>query len=226
MEWSSGNVFNPFNPMKAMAHLGRYLEISNYLLDPSGLLRQVKDKNISLPMPSMITVDPINACNLKCEHCNSHDLLSVRTHMIDYNNFDEFIYGTDFTNTHSDHKVRAMWFVGGGEPTLHPRFAEMIEAAYDIGLKVGIVTNGVNIDQITETLQLIEWVGVSVDAATPDVFESIKGRDYFDKVIENIRFLCKRFKNKNRNRGIHFKFLITPKNVHQIFKAADRKSVV
>jgi MoaA/NifB/PqqE/SkfB family radical SAM enzyme len=39
-------------------------------------------------------------------------------------------------------------FTGGGEPTLHPQFNEIVEFCYDIGLKVGLCTNGAKLDKV------------------------------------------------------------------------------
>jgi MoaA/NifB/PqqE/SkfB family radical SAM enzyme len=50
-----------------------------------------------------------------------------------------------------------MEFTGGGEPTLHPNLDEIIEYAYNKGLKMGICTNGSKLKKI-KNWHMISWV--------------------------------------------------------------------
>ncbi len=93
-------------------------------------------------MPSIL-IELTNRCNLSCKHCldGRHGgeggdlkmeiiekiLQSARAH-----GFDDL----SFT---------------GGEPTLHPRFIEILTMAYEAGYKFGFVTNGWNFTKIYET---------------------------------------------------------------------------
>lgn len=55
--------------------------------------------------------------------------------------------------------VEAVTWTGGGEPTLHPRFKELVELAQCSGLKQGLFTNGRSHPKYDPAL--LDWVRVS-----------------------------------------------------------------
>tara|TARA_R110000824_G_scaffold28264_11_gene95230 strand:- start:9817 stop:10881 length:1065 start_codon:yes stop_codon:yes gene_type:complete len=87
------------------------------------------------PSPIMAHISLINACNLTCSFCcfANRDLterLSTEKVKQALRSFKKIgITGVEFT--------------GGGEPTLHPDFAEIAQYAHSLGFKLGICTNGV-----------------------------------------------------------------------------------
>lgn len=87
--------------------------------------------------------------------------------------------------------VRSMTLTGGGEPTLHPRFNDVVEYVAGAGLELGLYTLGGHID--AERADLIKknltWVYVSLDACTRESYQETKGMDGFQPVIEGIKRL-------------------------------------
>ncbi len=88
----------------------------------------------------------------------------------------------------ADLGVKAIQFTGGGEPTVHPRCWEMIAYAQSLGLKTGLVTNGVRIRD-TDALENLDWIRVSVDAGMPHTYSRTRRtpEKNFFKVIENMK---------------------------------------
>jgi organic radical activating enzyme len=86
------------------------------------------------PQPVMAHISIINACNLTCSFCcfANRDLSERMPTEKVKQALDSFkkigIAGIEFT--------------GGGEPTLHPDFPELVKYAYDLGFSLGICTNG------------------------------------------------------------------------------------
>lgn len=67
--------------------------------------------------------------------------------------------------------VRAIQLTGGGEPTLHPDFAEIAGAVTAAGMELGLVTNGCHLEKaMVSALAKAAWVRVSVDAGTPETY--------------------------------------------------------
>jgi MoaA/NifB/PqqE/SkfB family radical SAM enzyme len=99
--------------------------------------------------PVMLHVSPINACNLTCSFCcfANRDL----TERLTLNQMKECIY--------QFHQIglSGVEFTGGGEPTLHPQFNQIVEYCYSLGLKVGVCTNGAKLDKITNW-EHFSWV--------------------------------------------------------------------
>jgi radical SAM protein with 4Fe4S-binding SPASM domain len=84
-----------------------------------------------------------------------------------------------------DGGTRGITIEGGGEPTIHPDFDEIVEYARNLGLACGLITNGTR-DIKPEVLHQFEWIRVSLDASTRDEFKKLKGRDCFEEVMSHI----------------------------------------
>jgi MoaA/NifB/PqqE/SkfB family radical SAM enzyme len=88
--------------------------------------------------------------------------------------------------------VQSVTFAGGGEPTLHPDFDEIVRAAVNSGLQVGLYTHGGHIDAERAALlkALCTWVYVSLDECTAEEYKRSKGVDRFDKATAGIANLA------------------------------------
>ncbi|MGQ4827615.1 radical SAM protein, partial [Enterococcus faecalis] len=88
---------------------------------------------------------------------------------------------------------RGVSFTGGGEPMLHKDFTSIIVHARQVGLDVGLITNGSaitarNVDVLVDNLS---WVRVSMAGGDPESYKAVQGVDHFDRVIANIGLLTK-----------------------------------
>jgi MoaA/NifB/PqqE/SkfB family radical SAM enzyme len=103
--------------------------------------------------------------------------------------------------------VKAVTLAGGGEPTMNRHLPDFIRQLTFGGIKVGLITNGVYQLPI-DSIILLDWIGVSVDAGTSETWASIKNVSplLFDEVVENIKTYSK------YNQNTTYKFLITPDN--------------
>lgn len=102
-----------------------------------------------IPSPVMLHVSPINACNLTCSFCcfanrSMTERLSLTQMKTAIQSFYELgITGVEFT--------------GGGEPLLHPEINEIVDFCDDLGLKIGICTNGAKLRKLRDWSK-ITWV--------------------------------------------------------------------
>ncbi|MCR4331293.1 MAG: radical SAM protein [Sulfuricaulis sp.] len=103
--------------------------------------------------------------------------------------------------------VKGIELTGGGEPTIHKHFAEVVEAINARGLKWGLITNGVRM----QDLSTAQWVRVSLDAATPETYSAVRQVEpqHFDRALETIR----RWKT-------NVSFVVTRQNHAEIYRAA------
>lgn len=88
--------------------------------------------------------------------------------------------------------VKAVEFTGGGEPLLHKDFEVILGKALDIGLKVGIITNGRLLGRVSEVLLAqTSWIRVSFDAGTPEIYAETHGVgiDNYWRVLSNMEDL-------------------------------------
>ncbi len=157
--------FHPFNPYKLLAQYHRWSKIK---------------EGCRIPQPAILSLDPINACNLRCGWCNSQKVIDnsnryrIRTELLlEIPQFlAEWQGVADFPKG-----VLAVCIAGGGEPLLHEAIDHLILRFHALGIDVGIITNGLLIHDHLESLALCNFVGVSVDAATRGTFRKLKGAD-------------------------------------------------
>jgi len=173
--------------MEAPSPLDSFLDLRNKLHQRS--LRPDLNTVVgggTLDVPFMVELDPTSYCDLACPECVSKDLLNSSQ----FSRERLMKLASELVDT----GVKAVIFVGGGEPLIHPAMAQAIEICGRGGLKIGIITNGTQLGKYTELLaRYAEWVRVSVDAARPQTFARFRphrsGRNLFHPILENMRAL-------------------------------------
>lgn len=166
-----------------------YTDLSNYLCGKT-----------QLPvLPSSIDIDLTNVCNQDCFYCNSADF---RANFLTTPNKERFIELIDRLADWRSHTplsvgtVRSINFTGGGEPTVHPHYHEIVEYAIDKGFLVTMITNASKLDRLAKHLprekaQRIIWIGVDVDSAVDTTYERVRRSmttfDMLPRVKENIK---------------------------------------
>lgn len=178
-----------------------------------------------IPPPSTIEIDVTDgACNQACTHCCFGSGPHRKLRSIDVGMLLPFL-----AEAYS-HGTCAFELVGGGEPTNHPRLAEVIHgiaALAEPGRErphIGLVTNGVRLDRAFPVAGCLDWVRVSLDSADREVYNTLHGVDprlgHFDRVLKHIRDLLTIIDPARVRVG----YLVVPPNNHQrdrIFAAVE-----
>ena len=165
-------------------------------------------------IPRFVSVWLSGHCNLKCSGCwwmRGHE--SDKT-MMDLDKFKSMIDEISLLG------VESAEMSGGGESTLHPDFLEMCMYAKSKGMSVGVLTNGTVLS--AEYLKAMEcpidtfsYIRVSLDAATSEIYKSIKRSDLWNRVTENITSLIE-MRDDNKRPRIGTKFLLNSVNLTEI----------
>lgn len=154
--------------------------------------------------PLSINLDVTTACNYACDHCVDFDILNKN---IRYDH-DKLIDSL----THMQSKgLRSVIIIGGGEPTVYPKFGEVVRHLKSMGVKVGVVTNGSRLDQILAVADVLEpedWVRLSLDSGTNDTFRAMHKPKQAKVTLEWICEQVPAIKEKNPNFTIGFSFII------------------
>ncbi len=119
--------------------------------------------------PISINLDLTTACNYRCDHCVDMEILNTGIHH-DRKALLDALTGL------AESGLRSVILIGGGEPTLHPRFAEVVRHLKGLGLKVGVVTNGSHLERVVEVASVLEngdWVRLSLDSGTDATFQAM-----------------------------------------------------
>ena len=100
--------------------------------------------------PIHIRLIPTNRCNLNCKFCSC----SAR------NKNDELSIGdiSTLAQTFADLGTQAVTITGGGEPLMHPEINAIIQIFVDLGIEVGLVSNGELLGNLTtKSLNNLTW---------------------------------------------------------------------
>jgi len=121
--------------------------------------------------------------------------------------------------------VKAIQFTGGGEPTLHPNFAEIVDIAHALGIETSLVTNGSRLNErAISALMKSSWVRISLDAGTKETYKSIRqiNKDNeFENVLANVKALVKERDRVKSDLYIGISFVVTKDNWEEIPLACD-----
>ncbi len=110
--------------------------------------------------------------------------------------------------------VQAIQFTGGGEPTAHPDHIHIFRRAQELGLKTGLVTNGVILKDL-DTYRAMDWIRVSIDAGTKETYRKTRKSDLYHKAMEHLGEIAK----MGGDCVVGVGFVITPDNWVEIEEA-------
>jgi MoaA/NifB/PqqE/SkfB family radical SAM enzyme len=172
-----------------------------------------------LPPPVEVNLDPFAYCNLDCYFCivqrylkhNRKELGKMLELPLNYTmRLAEFL---------ADWGVRGFCISGGGEPTLYKGLPKLINHAAKM-MDVSLFTNAVvwDIDLFRAMLKC-KWISFSVDAATKETYEKVKGKNRFGTVCTSLMTISNLRKELKSDTWLVFKFLILPENQYEIYDA-------
>lgn len=140
--------------------------------------------------PSLLILHPSGRCNLGCYMCFTQPAIKKRG------------YGRELTleglmklvSDAAEWGVERVWLCGGGEPLMKEGIGTLMSHVKSVGLKGLMSTNGLLFDEgMSELAVEAGWDQVifSLDAADPETYGTIRGRDCFKAVKENIEGLAR-----------------------------------
>lgn len=170
------------------------------------------------PPPITVELDMTNVCNHHCPECVVNYF-----RLSDENSLPRTL-AERIIDELGEAGVRALIFTGGGEPLCHPDTPDMVTRARARGMDVGFITNGqlLKPESAEKILRNCIWVRVSLDAATPEVFQKTHGKNgaSFNKVVENIVMLVKTKKELGSSCTVGVGYLTSKDTQGDLRKAA------
>lgn len=140
-------------------------------------------------------VEPTNECNLACRTCLRNTWQEPLGKMSDAV-FDRVIDGLRGFSP-----PPTVFFGGLGEPLYHPRIADMVARAKQLGSHVELITNGTLLTPAVSRTLLeagIDVLWVSLDGATPESYADIRLAAELPLVIENATEFCRIVRTESR----------------------------
>ena len=166
---------------------------------------EANSPNVGLPIVSPISVnlDLTSSCNFSCPFCVDSKLINSGKSLTL-----EEVRKT--INTLHSHGLLSVILIGGGEPTLHKDFEEIVRYIKSKGHQIGIVTNGSRlekVDAIVEALEEKDWVRISVDAAGERAFKELH-RPRAQVTLSRILEKAKEVKKRNPVVSLGYSFVV------------------
>lgn len=172
------------------------------------------ESRLEPPLPRSLQVEVTGACNLRCAMC----LVSYRPALGKTSGsmrLPEFRRLVD-----SLPELELVTMQGLGEPLLAPDFLPMLELLAERGIRMGFNTNGTLLTQeVAERLVRlgVDWIHVSLDGATAQTYESIRGRSSFELVRRNLNGLVQARRELDAEKPeIRLVFVAMRRNVHEL----------
>lgn len=154
-------------------------------LERKGFYEDSKVEVIHVTSPTL-HLDLTSRCNLTCIHC-LQDAGVAKPNELTTSEWLEVI--DNFTSFHQSRVT-----ISGGEAMLHPGIFDILKRAKERGLYVILFTNGtlINSKAVAEKLaQYVDKLQMSLDGATEEVNDKIRGKDCYKKVIQAAHLLEK-----------------------------------
>jgi wyosine [tRNA(Phe)-imidazoG37] synthetase (radical SAM superfamily) len=159
--------------------------------------------------PLSINLDLTTACNFACPHCVDSKIINVGKIL----NTEDVKQTID---TLKSYGLKSVILIGGGEPTLHRDFEEIVRHLKNRDMQVGIVTNGSRLHLIKKTAEILEekdWLRISIDAASEQTFalsHNPKGGITLKNILSNAR----EFKKINPRISMGYSFVIVWEGIY------------
>lgn len=141
----------------------------------------IKD-DLSVP-PVQLEVSLTSKCNLNCIWCTDSDWRRLHPGTL------ETPVLLSALKQFKDMGTKALVIEGGGEPTLHPDFREIVLEAKNMGYVLGLITNGTAFKDY-DIVHNFEWIRVSLDASSEEEYTEVKNVSLFSKVLENLTMMA------------------------------------
>lgn len=119
------------------------------LLNHGFRLQEFKDTGRTSPI--LVEISPTGYCNAECPWCSFGD-----KHSKDKIDFDLLFRAI---KDMKDMGLKAINWSGGGEPSIYPRFGELVELAHSLNLEQGIFTNAY---KELPHQEYFSWIRVSI----------------------------------------------------------------
>lgn len=185
--------------------------------------------NRELPLfsPISINLDITTACNFSCPFCVDSKLINAGNSLT----LEEIQRTIDTLHSYG---LLSVILIGGGEPTLHKDFEEVVRYLKRKKIQIGIATNGSRLEKIEAVageLEKKDWIRISIDAGGEGTFKDL----HLPKTQVTLRGIlekAKKVKEKNPVISLGYSFVIVwegveingkrlSPNIHEMGRAVE-----
>lgn len=164
--------------------------------------------------PFSINLDLTTACNYHCDHCIDLDILNSKARYA----YEELMKSLENLINLG---LRSVILIGGGEPTIYPKFGETVRLLKERGIQLGVVSNGSRNKVILDVAHCFsekDWVRLSLDSGNNETFQRMH-KPVKKIALEEICAWVPLIRERNPLLSVGFSFII-------VWEAAESKSGV
>jgi len=179
--------------------------------------------------PISINLDLTTACNYRCTHCIDWDILNTKHKYRE----EELRSSLELM---AQRGLRSVILIGGGEPTLFPRFANFVKFLKDLELQVAIVSNGSRGQLLLDAAEHMDerdWIRLSLDTGSNELFKAMHLPTNPKNDLDEICSWIPKIKERNPGVRVGFSYIIVwggatrddekiHENIHEIVMGAER----
>lgn len=155
-------------------------------------LGKVHNFSLKPPLPKSLNIEVNNTCNQRCVFCPFHGAYAPK-HLAPAVLEVDFVKSLLKQARNLGIGEKEVGFYLAGEAFLYPGLTEIIAYAKEIGFRyVFLTTNGAlaTPEKMRKVIDAgLDSIRFSVNAPERKIYEEIHGRDDFEKVLENIRYM-------------------------------------
>ncbi|MEK7555440.1 MAG: radical SAM protein [Patescibacteria group bacterium] len=169
-------------------------------------IKKVETPNLT---PISINLDLTTTCNFRCDHCIDINVINSKIKH-DHGNL------LSSLKNMIERGLRSVILIGGGEPTLYPRFVEIIQFLKENSVQIAVSSNGSRGAILCDAAEFLkakdkDWMRLSMDAGANDTWQKIH-KPKPKIALEEICAWVPKIRNQNSQIPIGFSFIITWKN--------------
>lgn len=170
--------------------------------------------------PSVMQIEPTNACNLRCPLCPSGvHAFSRPIGMMPFSLYKELM---DEVGNHLSLMVLWNW----GEPFLHPELPRMIRYAKSMNIAVITSSNAQMISDKTAVEEVVrsglDTLAIAMDGTSQETYESYRVGGDLAKVLECLRLIRETKRRLNsRSPLVNVRVVVSRENEHELQAIAD-----
>jgi hypothetical protein len=171
----------------------------------ASLADALHSRHAGTPGPVSVNVDLTVACNYRCPHCIDGPILNTGKSY----QWTELVRSLVLLRIAG---LRSVILIGGGEPTLHPKFRDAVKLIKLLGLECAIVSNGSNNGLLRDIAPLLtsqDWIRLSLDAGSNETFRVMHQPKKPSLELEEICKTAGEIKRANPRITLGFSYIVT-----------------
>ncbi len=160
-------------------------------------------------VPQRLVLELTNSCNLSCIMCGRNT-----------KHFQPTFLNLEWLGKLEPimDRVTEVTLFGWGEPTVHPKFRQILEYLAQFPVRKYFLTNGMLVNRFADLIvDTVDILAVSLDGASQGTNDRIRLGGDFNQIIENLKLLVEKRRASHKKQP-HINFVVTlmKDNIHEL----------